>query len=131
MNVMTFSLVIYASYFEPVTDSFGRYIPFVLMALATPSVFYCAAPVLRIAWNGLRAGVLRMESLLAMGILAAYGYSVAQAFAGGRHVYFDTACAIVTLVLAGKGHRARRQGQDRPIAHPALPPDAQQSAPSW
>ena len=102
LNVMTFNLVIYTSYFQPVTDSFGRYIPFVLMALATPAVFYCAAPVLRIAWHGLRAGVLRMESLLAMGILAAYGSSVAETFAGGRHVYFDTACAIVALVLAGK-----------------------------
>ena len=50
-----------------------------------------------------------MESLLAMGILAAYGYSAAQAFRGGKHVYFDTACAIVTLVLAGKVDRARRQ----------------------
>ena len=55
MNVMTFSLVVYASYFETITASFGRYIPFVLMALATPSVFYCAAPILRIAWAGARA----------------------------------------------------------------------------
>jgi cation transport ATPase len=102
MNAMTFSLVIYTSYFQPVASSFGRYIPFILMALATSSVFYCAAPILRIAWNGLRAGMLRMESLLAMGILAAYFYSATQAFAGGRHVYFDTACAIVTLVLTGK-----------------------------
>ncbi|HEY2016104.1 MAG TPA: cation-translocating P-type ATPase [Bryobacteraceae bacterium] len=102
MNVMTFSLVVYASYFERVTASFGRYMPFMLMALATPSVFYCAAPILRIAWAGVRAGVLRMESLLAMGILMAYGYSAAQAFSGGQHVYFDTACAIVTLVLTGK-----------------------------
>ena len=37
-----------------------------------------------------------------MGILMAYGYSAAQAFRGGTHVYFDTACAIVTLVLTGK-----------------------------
>jgi len=82
--------------------SFGRYVPFVLMALATPSVFYCAAPVLRIAWAVARTGVLRMESLLAMGILMAYGYSAAAAFSGSNHVYFDTACAIVTLVLTGK-----------------------------
>jgi heavy metal translocating P-type ATPase len=102
MNVMTFSLVVYASYFNRITVSFARYIPFVLMALATPSVFYCGAPILRIAWAGARAGVLRMESLLAMGILMAYGYSAAVAFAGGTHVYFDTACAIVTLVLTGK-----------------------------
>lgn len=102
MNVMTFSLVVYASYFEPITASFGRYIPFLLMALATPSVFYCAAPILRIALAGARAGQLRMESLLALGILMAYGYSVAQAFRGDNRVYFDTACAIVTLVLTGK-----------------------------
>jgi len=101
MNAMFFSLVVYASYFEKITG-FGRYIPFVLMAIATPSVFYCATPILRIAWTGARMGVLRMESLLAMGILTAYGYSVVLAFAGSTHVYFDTACAIVTLVLAGK-----------------------------
>jgi heavy metal translocating P-type ATPase len=102
MNVMTFSLVVYASYFEPITAGYGRYIPFLLMALATPSVFYCAAPVLRIAWAGARAGALRMESLLAMGILMAYGYSVVQTFRGDNRVYFDTVCAIVTLVLTGK-----------------------------
>ncbi|MEO8595802.1 MAG: cation-translocating P-type ATPase [Candidatus Solibacter sp.] len=101
MNVMMFSLVVYASYFEPITGA-GLYIPYLLMALATPSVFYCAAPVLRIAWAGARAATLRMESLLAMGILLAYGYSVAQTVRGDHRVYFDTACAIVTLVLTGK-----------------------------
>ncbi len=114
MNVMMFSLVVYASYFEPITDSFGRYIPFLLMALATPSVFYCAAPILRIAWAGARAGALRMESLLAMGILMAYGYSAVQAFRGDNRVYFDTACAIVTLVLTGKV--IERGAKERPCA---------------
>jgi len=102
MNVMMFSLVVYASYFERVTASYWRAIPFLLMALATPAVFYCAAPVLRLAWTGLRLRTLRMESLLALGILTAYGYSAVQAFRGSNHVYFDTACAIVTLVLTGK-----------------------------
>jgi heavy metal translocating P-type ATPase len=102
MNAMLFSLVVYASYFESITGPFGRYVPFVLMVLATPSVFYCGAPILRIAWAGLRERVLRMESLLALGILTAYLYSLVVAFQGGLHVYFDTACAIVTLVLTGK-----------------------------
>jgi heavy metal translocating P-type ATPase len=113
MNVMTFSLVVYASYFEHITSSFARYIPFLLMMLATPSVFWCAAPILRLAWGSLRAGVLRMETLLAMGILMAYGYSAAQAFRGNPHVYFDTACAIVTLVLAGKN--IERAAKDRTV----------------
>jgi heavy metal translocating P-type ATPase len=117
MNVMTFSLVVYTSYFQKIGASFTRYIPFLLMALATPSVFYCAAPILRIAAHGLRLRTLRMETLLAMGILMAYGYSGVLAFSGNNHVYFDTACAIVTLVLTGKTiERAAKEKTSRAIA---------------
>ncbi|MBS1872996.1 MAG: heavy metal translocating P-type ATPase [Acidobacteria bacterium] len=102
MNVMTVSLVVYASYWESISDSARAIVPWVLMGLATPAVLYSAWPILRGAWFGLRTFTLRMESLLALGILAAYGYSVAQAVLGGQHYYFDTACAIIMLVLLGK-----------------------------
>ncbi|MFB3813860.1 MAG: heavy metal translocating P-type ATPase [Terriglobales bacterium] len=102
LNIMTFSLAIYVSYFEQVAQSVRHYLPFLLMVLATPVVFYCAQPILRLAWRGLLHGTLRMETLLALGILSAYGYSVVQAFRGETHVYFDTASAIVAFVLAGK-----------------------------
>ena len=72
------------------------------MALASGSVFYAAQPILRLAWFAARNRTVRMESLLALGILAAYGYSAVQAFQHGKHFYFDTACAIIALVLAGK-----------------------------
>jgi len=101
-NVMSFSLALYAGYFEQISGSVRRGLPFLLMALATPVVFYCAQPVLRVAWRGLLNRSIRMESLLALGILAAYGYSVVQAFRGEIHLYFDTASVIVALVLAGK-----------------------------
>jgi len=101
-NVMSFSLVLYAGYFEQISASVRRGLPFVLMALATPVVFYCAQPVLRLAWRGILNGTIRMEVLLAIGILTAYGYSVVQSFRGEIHLYFDTATVIVTLVLAGK-----------------------------
>ncbi len=102
LNIMTFSLAVYASYFEPIADSARRFVPFLLMALATPVVFYCAQPILRLAWRGVLHRRVRMETLLALGILAAYLYSCVQAFRGETHVYFDTASAIVALVLAGK-----------------------------
>jgi heavy metal translocating P-type ATPase len=102
MNVMSLSLVLYAGYFERISDSISRLLPFVLMALATGSVFYASQPILRVAWFAVRNRTVRMESLLALGILAAYGYSAVEAFAHGKHFYFDTACAIVALVLAGK-----------------------------
>ena len=102
VNVMSFSLVLYAGYFEQISGSVRRGLPFLLMAMATPVVFYCAQPVLRLAWRGLCNGTIRMEALLALGILAAYGYSIGQAIRGDIHLYFDTATVIVTLVLAGK-----------------------------
>jgi heavy metal translocating P-type ATPase len=102
MNVMVLSLVIYASYWEAISDTARRTVPFVLMALTTPALFYCAWPILRSALIGLRSFTLRMEALLALGISAAYVYSAAQAVLGGKHLYFDTACAIITFVLLGK-----------------------------
>jgi cation transport ATPase len=86
LNVMTFSLVIYTSYFERISASFSGYIPYLLMALATPSVFYCAAPILRIACAGARAGMLRMESLLAMGISLAVTGVLTPILAAGAMV---------------------------------------------
>src|SRR5581483_9943760 len=102
LNVMTFNAALYVGYFEQVPDPFRRTIPYLLMFLSAPAVFYSAWPVLRLAWLGVRDGVVRMETLLALGILSAYGYSGVETVRGGPHVYFDTACAIVTLVLAGK-----------------------------
>ena len=102
MNVMTLSLVVYASYWEAISDSARRIVPLVLAALTTPAILYSAWPILRIAWFGLRNFTLRMEALLSLGILSAYFYSIAEALIGGKHYYFDTACAIITLVLLGK-----------------------------
>jgi heavy metal translocating P-type ATPase len=102
LNVMTLSLVVYASYWESISDAARQIVPWVLMALATPSLLYSAWPILRGAAFGLRNGTLRMETLLALGIIAAFVFSVAQAVTGGKHFYFDTACAIIMLVTLGK-----------------------------
>jgi len=101
-NIMGFSTILYVGYFEKIAPSASQVLPIVLLLLATPLVFYCAWPILRTAAFGLRNGQIRMETLLALGILAAYFLSAAQAMRSQTHVYFDTAAAIVTLVLTGK-----------------------------
>ena len=124
MNVMLFSLVIYASYFESIADWARRAVPFILLGLASPVVLYSAWPIHRIAWMGLRRGILRMEALISTGVFAAFGYSTTQAFRGGQHYYFDTACAIVTLVLVGKAmerHAKERSAEAISMLHGLLP----------
>jgi heavy metal translocating P-type ATPase len=102
LNAMTLSAALYVGYFEQIPDAFRRAIPVLLMALSAPAVIYSAWPILRVAALGLRDRLVRTETFLALGIIVAYGYSVAETARGGPHVYFDTACAIVTLALARK-----------------------------
>jgi heavy metal translocating P-type ATPase len=117
LNVMTLSAVLYVGFLEKIADSVARFLPFVLFALTTPVIFYSGRPILRLGLGGLRHAVIRMETLLAVGILAAYGASGAAALTGGRHFYFDTACAIVTLVLAGKlAERSAKEKAHRAVA---------------
>jgi cation transport ATPase len=102
LNIMTLSTALYVGYFEKINDGVSRFLPFVLMTLAAPVILYSAKPILQLAYQGLVNRSVRMETLLGLGILAAYFYSVVQAFLGEKHIYFDTASAIVTLVLLGK-----------------------------
>ena len=43
-----------------------------------------------------------MDTLIALGALSAYSYSVTQVARGGGHLYFDTASMLITLVLLGR-----------------------------
>ncbi|HVM91245.1 MAG TPA: heavy metal translocating P-type ATPase [Terriglobales bacterium] len=111
MNVMYLSMTFYISFFEHIADSIRHYIPFIVWGLATPVVFYSGFPILRLAWQGLRNRTIRSEALLSLGILAAYCFSIVQAFRSDPRIYFDTACVIVALVLAGK--TIERNAKDR------------------
>lgn len=65
-------------------------------ALATPVQFYCGWGFYRGSW-----GRPNMNTLVALGTSAAYGYSVWSFFEGG-HLYFDTSAILVTLILLGR-----------------------------
>jgi copper/silver-translocating P-type ATPase len=114
VNVMALNLSVYLGAFDRMPGDIHRILPFIVMALASPVLLYSARPILRIAYRGLLARTLRMESLLALGILSAFTYSTVESIRGGNHIYFDISCAITTLVLIGKSieqsakHRAAR-----------------------
>lgn len=87
---------------EPVSWIVFYAVPRVLFVLTTILIFYAGAPIFRGAWIGLRAGVLNMDNLLSIAILAAYGYSIGQLVSGSLELYFDVAAAIVTVVTVGR-----------------------------
>ncbi len=80
------------------------------LLLTIPVVFWYGAQFHRNAWLRLRAGGAGMDTLISVGTLAAFGYSVWAMFTG-NDVFFETAAVIVTLILAGRYLEARAKGQ--------------------
>jgi len=90
-------------------------VPWTLFVLTSVMIFYVGAPVFRGAWIGLKTAVLNMDNLLALAILAAYGYSIGQLLSGSLELYFDVAVVVVTVVTVGRylerGARANATGE--------------------
>jgi Cu+-exporting ATPase len=92
------------------------------LALATPVVLWGGWPFFVRGWNSVRTLNLNMFTLIALGVAAAYGYSVVATVAAGAFpasfrgmggtvgVYYEAAAVIVVLVLLGQvlELRARR-----------------------
>ena len=81
----------------------------VMWALATPVVFVFGWQFHRNALLRLRAWDTSMDTLVSMGTLAAYGYSVWAVFAEEK-VFFETAALIITFILLGRFFEARAKG---------------------
>jgi Cu+-exporting ATPase len=82
-------------------------------ALATPVVWWGGAPFFARGWTSIVSRYLNMFTLIALGVAAAYGYSVVATLAPGLFpdsfriggevaVYFEPAAVIVVLVLLGQ-----------------------------
>src|SRR6266702_5982756 len=80
----------------------------VQLALVTPVMFYAGWPIHRTGWLALIHRSADMNSLITIGTLAAYGYSLVVTLAPGllpagvRGVYFETTGVILTLILLGR-----------------------------
>jgi Cu+-exporting ATPase len=93
--------------------------PYVLLLLATPVQLWIGWQFYQGFWSALRHKTADMNTLIALGTSAAYGYSAAVTFMPthfarlglGAHVYYDTAVMIITLILLGRVLEARARGQ--------------------
>ncbi len=98
-----------------------------MLTLASPVVLWAAFPFHRAAWKNLRHGAATMDTLISMGTLAAYGWSVYALFwgdagvpgmkmgftltlergAGQSELYLEVACVVIVFILAGRWFEAR------------------------
>jgi Cu+-exporting ATPase len=96
------------------------------LQLATPVVLWGAWPFHRAAWANLRHATATMDTLLSLGVLAAWGWSLWALFlgdagmndmrmafdliprgGGGDQIYLETASIVTTFILAGRYFESR------------------------
>lgn len=107
----------------PVRDWLGKAAVYLELVLATPIVFWCGAPFFKRGWSSIVTRNPNMWTLIALGVGAAYSFSVVATFLPGVFpdsfrdaqghvgVYFEAAAVIIVLVLLGQilELRAREQ----------------------
>ncbi|HWO65075.1 MAG TPA: copper-translocating P-type ATPase, partial [Umezawaea sp.] len=79
----------------------------VCLALALPVVTWSAWPFHRAAARNLRHGGVSMDTLVSLGVVCAFGWSLVGLFGGGRGIYLETAAGVTTFLLAGRYFEAR------------------------
>jgi Cu+-exporting ATPase len=84
--------------------------------LTSVVMFYAGREFFENAWMGLKSWSANMDTLIAIGTGAAYLYSTVvtffpSIFGEGQPVYYETAAAIVALILLGRYLEARAKGK--------------------
>ena len=107
------------------------YWQWVALALATPIVFWGGAPFHRSAWKAAKHGGSTMDTLISLGTLAAYFWSlyallfgsageigmtmefelVPASGSGLDHLYFEVAAVVTTFLLAGRYFEERAKSR--------------------
>ena len=77
------------------------------LALATPVTLWGAWPFHRAAVGNARHGVATMDTLISLGVTAAYLWSLAALVTGTGSTYLDVAAGVTVLVLLGRHLEAR------------------------
>lgn len=101
MQLMLFTVALYAGYFQGIEPVYRMFFQIIAWALATPVMFYSGWPFVGNSLRALKNRTMNMDVLVALGSLSAYVYSVAMVFTGGE-TYFDTVATIITLILLGR-----------------------------
>jgi Cu+-exporting ATPase len=89
--------------------------PWLQLALTTPVATWAAWPFHRVAFVTARHGSSTMDTLVSLGVLAAYGWSLVTLLSSGDHghLYFETAAVVTTFLLLGRVLEARARATGR------------------
>ncbi|MFK5584825.1 heavy metal translocating P-type ATPase [Serinicoccus sp. LYQ131] len=107
-------LVVLIHMVPPVRDAFGMAGHWLQLVLTAPVYFWAAWPFHRAAAVNARHGASTMDTLVSVGITAAFGWSVVALLTGFTHdLYFETAAVVTAFLLIGRFIEARAKNEGR------------------
>jgi heavy metal translocating P-type ATPase len=115
LNVMMFAYPLYATYFSYDEQQAGPLFAWLSFWASLPVVTWCAYPIYRRFWASLKVGLFGMETLVVIGVSAAFGLSLYELMNGGIYVYFDSLTVIITFVLLGKMIEAKAKRSTKQV----------------
>ena len=89
----------------------SRWSHWVQFILTTPIVFGAGKQFFTKAWRLAKQKTANMDTLIALGVGSAYGYSLPGLLRRQGHLYFEAAAAIITFVLLGRYLEERARGK--------------------
>jgi heavy metal translocating P-type ATPase len=111
MNVMMLSYALYFGFFTDLSAETVASLSWPMAVMSAAVMGYGGMPFFRRAWQGLSQAAFSMDSLITVGALSAFGFSTFNLLSGSIHLYYDTACMLITLVLLGKILERRAKDQ--------------------
>ncbi|ANS79054.1 Lead, cadmium, zinc and mercury transporting ATPase [Serinicoccus hydrothermalis] len=107
-------LVVLVHMVPPVRDALGMGGHWLQLVLTAPIYFWAAWPFHRAAAINARHGASTMDTLVSVGITAAFGWSVLALLTGfTADLYFETAAVVTAFLLIGRFIEARAKAQGR------------------
>ncbi|MFZ2169834.1 MAG: heavy metal translocating P-type ATPase, partial [Methylococcaceae bacterium] len=89
----------------------SRWLHWLQFALTTPVVFWSGWTFFAKAWRLAKQRTANMDTLIALGVGSAYGYSLPALFMRRGHLYFEAGAAIITFVLLGRFLEEQAKGK--------------------
>jgi Cu+-exporting ATPase len=89
----------------------ARWLHWLQFVLTTPVVFWSGGTFFAKAWRLAKQRTANMDTLIALGVGSAYGYSLPALFRRSGYIYFEAAAAIITFVLLGRFLEERAKGK--------------------
>jgi Cu2+-exporting ATPase len=102
MQVMMFAFALYFGFVDDMDATTESYFHWISLVLSLPVISYCSMPFYDSAWRSLKGGAVNMDVSISIAIFIIFIASVNSTLAGAGHVYFESICMFVFLLLTGR-----------------------------